>query len=190
MSGNQKQNVLLHGCCGPCITHPYQLLKKTYNVAVYFYNPNIHPKSEYDKRLHAVKDLADRWEFRLLVGQYDEEEWSAAIRGFENEPEGGKRCPVCYRLRMEATAKVASIHRMDIFGTTLTVSPHKKTDVVHEIGRACEHLYGVRYLEMDFKKEEGFKTSCLLSHQEGLYRQHFCGCLYSWPSSRSGEKND
>jgi len=177
-----KPKLLLHGCCGPCITHPFQMLQDKYDVTIYFYNPNIHPKSEYERRLQAVKDLSQRWDFPLLVGPYDVEQWFKAVRRLENEPEGGKRCGVCYRFRMEKTAEVAAVKNFNLFGITLTVSPHKKADLIHTIGQACESRFGVSYLDVDFKKKDGFKISCLLSQKEGLYRQNYCGCVFSHPS--------
>jgi len=179
---NQKPTVLLHGCCGPCVTHPYQLLQKEYAVTIYFYNPNIHPRKEYEKRFQAVKDLSERWGYSLLIGPYEVKEWISKIRGFEEEPEGGERCRICYRMRLEKTAQAASSRGFDFFGTTLTVSPHKKANVIHEIGEKYESQFDVRYLEADFKKKDGFKLSCSLSRQEGLYRQHYCGCLFSQSS--------
>jgi predicted adenine nucleotide alpha hydrolase (AANH) superfamily ATPase len=185
-----KPGLLLHGCCAPCITAPLIRLISDYRVTVFFYNPNIHPDAEYRKRLEEVERLSKEWDFPLIEGRYDPETWEERTVGLENEPEGGARCLVCFRMRMEETCRAARELGMDTWTTTLTVSPHKPAAVIHRIGRALGEEAGVPFLEADFKKKDGFKISCELSRRENLYRQNYCGCRYSMRGSKGGDRGD
>lgn len=179
MAEGSKPAFLLHCCCAPCSTHPIRMLQQTYAVTAFFYNPNIHPQDEYEKRQEEMEALARRWDVPLILGPYEIDDWFQAVKGYEEEPEGGARCAICYRMRMEKTARTAKDRGMGLFGTTLSVSPLKKVSLIHDIGKDIEAALGVIYHEADFKKQDGFKISCRLSREEGLYRQNYCGCVFS-----------
>ena len=155
-------------------------LKQYFDITLLYYNPNIQPRAEYDLRLeNQRKVLAAMPEVHILECAYDGEAYNAAVRGLEGEPEGGARCTVCFRLRLEETARLAAEGKFDYFCTTLTVSPHKDAARINTIGRALGEQYGVAWLPSDFKKREGYKQSITLSRELDLYRQDYCGCLYS-----------
>lgn len=174
-----KPACLLHACCAPCATHAWRALGQSHDVTVYFYNPNIHPEDEYRLRAQEIRELAGRWDFTVHEGPYDVSDWFEATRGLEDVPEGGARCVACYRMRLEATARQAVALGIHAITTTLTISPHKRADVIFPIGRDVARSHGLEFIEIDFKKKDGFKESCRLSREEGLYRQDYCGCVYS-----------
>ncbi len=176
---NRKPKLFLHACCASCITYPYTTLSPDYEVTVFFYNPNIHPQKEYNHRLESVKKLAEKWRFDLIIASYDTEKWFTAVKGLEECKEGGNRCLECFRLRLEKTAETAKERDFDFFATTLTISPLKDAEVINRIGISLEEKVGINYLRSNFKKRDGFKKSCQLSQQEDLYRQNYCGCVYS-----------
>lgn len=169
----------MHTCCGPCSTWSIELLRKEYDLTCYFFNPNIHPKEEYEKRLAETKRYCSAVCVDLVEGKYDVDIWELKTLGHENDPEGGERCRICYRLRLEETAKRAAEMGFDIFSTTLTISPHKDAAVINSIGENVARAVGVPFLSADLKKQNGFKKSVELSQQYGLYRQDFCGCRFS-----------
>jgi epoxyqueuosine reductase len=179
MNTPAAQKLLLHACCAPCATHPVRLLRERFDVVVFFDNPNIQPAGEYLSRLEEIRRLAAGWEFPLLEGTNDGDAWLAAVSGHEEEPEGGDRCTICYRFRLERTARRAKASGMDCFASTLSISPHKKAEVINRIGRETGDSEGILFIDADFKKKDGFKTSCDLSRMEGLYRQDYCGCIFS-----------
>lgn len=156
-----------------------KLLRQDYEVAGLFYNPNIEPHQEYELRRGEVVRLARRYRMPLYEGEYDPESWRRMVSGLEAEPEGGKRCEVCFRARLERTARFAKVGGYDCFTTTLTISPHKRADTVNQIGIALAQNYGIKFLAADFKQQDGFKRSVEFSRRMGLYRQDYCGCLYS-----------
>ena len=162
-----------------------EYLTRYFRVTVLYYNPNIQPRSEYDRRLYwqreLIRQLPTPEPVELLACDYDGQRYIDAVRGLEREPEGGARCTVCFRLRLEETARQARAHGFNYFGTTLAVSPHKDAQRLNAIGAELAQQYGVRWLPSDFKKREGYKRSIELSKQYGLYRQEYCGCLYSKP---------
>ena len=175
-----KPRLLLQSCCGPCSTYVLSYLKQYFDITLLYYNPYIQPRAEYDLRLeNQRKVLAAMPEVHILECAYDGEAYNAAVRGLEGEPEGGARCTVCFRLRLEETARLAAEGKFDYFCTTLTVSPHKDAARINTIGRALGEQYGVAWLPSDFKKREGYKQSITLSRELDLYRQDYCGCLYS-----------
>lgn len=175
-----KPRLLLQSCCGPCSTYVLSYLKQYFDITLLYYNPNIQPRAEYDLRLeNQRKVLAAMPEVHILECAYDGEAYNAAVRGLEGEPEGGVRCTVCFRLRLEETARLAAEGKFDYFCTTLTVSPHKDAARINTIGRELGEQYGVAWLPSDFKKREGYKQSITLSRELDLYRQDYCGCLYS-----------
>jgi predicted adenine nucleotide alpha hydrolase (AANH) superfamily ATPase len=173
--------ILLNVCCAPDATHTINALRETgYEPAAFFYNPNIHPRSEYYKRVEDMKKLAKETNVENINDvTYDVEEWFRMCGPYAKEPERGKRCEVCFRMRMEKTAQKAKELGFEIFATTLTISPHKDHNLINALGAAAAQKYGVKYLESNFKKQEGFKKSLVLSKKYGLYRQDYCGCSYS-----------
>ncbi len=175
-----KPRLLLQGCCGPCSSYVLEYLTQYFDVTLLYYNPNIRPEAEYDRRLSALKELLARMPegaaVKLVEPGWRGGEFTEAIRGLESEPEGGARCPVCFRLRLEETARLAAGGGYDYFGTTLTVSPHKNAPMLNAIGEALAERYGVRWLPSDFKKRNGYLRSIQLSKQYGIYRQEYCGC--------------
>ena len=179
----ERPRLLLQSCCGPCSSYVLEALTPYFRVTVLYYNPNIQPRAEYDLRLEnqrkIIAALPTPSAVDILECDYDGEKYDAAVKGLESEPEGGARCTVCFRLRLEETAKRASELGYDWFCTTLTVSPHKDAERLNQIGKALGERYGVPFLPSDFKKREGYKRSIQLSKEYELYRQDYCGCLYS-----------
>ena len=180
---NEKPKLLLHVCCAPCSSYVLEYLNKYFNISVFYYNPNISTKDEYDKRYNEeqrfVKEYPFENEIKVINGKYDNEKYEKLIDGFQDEKEGGARCFKCYRLRLEESAKYAKENNYDYFTTTLTISPYKNSKVLNEIGNELSQLYGIKYLYSDFKKRNGYKRSIELSHKYNLYRQDYCGCKYS-----------
>ena len=175
--------LLLHSCCGPCSSYVLEYLSVYFNITVLYYNPNIWPTEEFFKRADTQRQLVSGKSFktpvRLVIPDYNPEEFGAAAAGLGTEPEGGKRCLVCFKLRLEEAAIYARENGFDWFTTTLSVSPHKDAEALNNIGRELEEKYGVKYLYADFKKRNGYKRSVELSKEYGLYRQDYCGCRYS-----------
>jgi predicted adenine nucleotide alpha hydrolase (AANH) superfamily ATPase len=161
------------------------LLSETYDVTGYFYNPNIHPESEYLSRLAETERHCNCCNVPLLPSIYRPRDWHAAARGYEAEPERGSRCAICFRLRLEETARTAAIHRFDCIATTLTISPHKDADLINRIGMEAGKRRHLRFHEADFKKGNGYGKSCRLSRALGLYRQSYCGCIFSKNMTRA-----
>ena len=179
---NIKPNLLLHVCCAPCSSYVLEYLYGIFNITVYFYNPNIYPKSEYDFRLEELKRLVFELGYddvKIVAENYDNGEFESAIRGFENEPEGGGRCRKCFYLRLNKTFLYAKNNNFDYVTTTLSISPHKNAQLLNEIGKELSKENGVKYLYSDFKKKNGYKRSTELSKIYNLYRQNYCGCKYS-----------
>ncbi len=174
-----KPFLLLHLCCGPCATHAVESLAPSYRTVGFFYNPNIHPRDEFYRRLEAASAVCRASGIPLWAPLYDPSPWFQAIRGTEREPEGGARCRLCFSLRLEATARIASKASFDLFATTLTTSPHKDAGAIHETGAHWARACGVGYLSADFKKRDGYRRSVELSRKLGLYRQRYCGCCFS-----------
>lgn len=175
----EKPRILLHICCAPDATSVYERLKDSFDITGFFYNPQIEPYDEYEKRLAEVVKVAKFLGFELTQGSYDLDGWMEAVKGLDKEPEKGKRCEVCYLYRLEETARLAASRGFDCFTTTLSVSPYKSFEWLRDIGQALEKKYGVRFLAEDFKKADGFKRSLELSVELDLYRQDYCGCLPS-----------
>jgi hypothetical protein len=169
--------VLLHICCGVCAAGVAErLTQEGHEVYGFFYNPNIHPREEYERRLEIARKVARQLGFPLEVGPYVPEEWFQETASLENEPEGGRRCEVCFRLRLKKAYLYLTDSGLDTFTTTLTISPRKSANVINKIG---QEIGGEKFLVRDFKKKEGYKRSMELAKQWQLYRQHYCGCLYS-----------
>ena len=173
------KKMLMHVCCANCVLHPYETLKNNFDVTLYFYNPNIHPDTEYDTRLNFAKHVAEKYRLTLIEGPCDKKNWINATYDYRDGPEGAKRCEVCFNMRLEKTAIFALRNGYDIFATTLSVSPHKNSKIINNAGKLFSVKYGVEFFEADFKKQDGFKKTMLLSKELDLYRQNYCGCVYS-----------
>lgn len=184
--------LLLHSCCAPCSSYVLEYLSEYFSITVFYYNPNIFPESEYTKRIleqqTLISDMNAKHEISFLAGNYDREKFYELAKGLEYLKEGGERCFRCYRLRLEEAAKVAKEGEFDYFTTTLSISPLKNAERLNEIGMEIGKLYGVSYLQSDFKKKNGYKRSIELSKEFGLYRQDYCGCEFSM-RDRNREKN-
>ena len=184
---NQKEGkvprLFLHACCAPCSSYVLEYLSRFFSITVFFYNPNIAPKEEYEKRVEEIRRLIHEMEFvhpvSLVEGEYKPEDFYAMAKGLEDVPEGGERCFKCYRLRMEEAARLAREGSYDYFTTTLSISPLKNAGKINEIGEELSRIYEVEHLPSDFKKKNGYKRSIELSHEYGLYRQNYCGCVFS-----------
>lgn len=176
---DDHNKLLLHSCCGPCSSSVIERLRDYFDITVIYYNPNIEPKEEYEKRKSEQLRLLNELGIKFMDIDYLNNEYHEKVKGYENEPENGLRCPLCFELRLDKTASKAKENNFDYFGTTLTVSPHKNSKIINEIGLKLEEKYGVKFLLSDFKKEDGYKRSIELSKKYDLYRQDYCGCLYS-----------
>lgn len=192
--GDSKPGILLHSCCGPCSSSVLELLSKYFDVTVLWYNPNLYPEAEYDKRLETQKQLIDAIaqdgvQAKLLVEPWRSEDYFSRIKGLENEPEEGKRCLECFKIRLDETARIASERGFEWFCTTLTVSSRKDAVAINAIGREAEAKYGVKWLPSEFKKREGNHRSIILSEKYGLYRQEYCGCVFSLANREKHDEN-
>lgn len=176
---DSKKTILLHSCCGPCSSAVLEKLNNYFDITVLYYNPNIEPIDEYIKRKNVQIQLLNKLNIKYMEIDYLNNEYHNKVIGYENEPENGLRCHICYKLRLEKTAYLAKENNFDYFGTTLTVSPYKNSKVINQIGKELENIYNIKYLLSDFKKEDGYKRSIELSKEYDLYRQNYCGCLYS-----------
>lgn len=175
-----NSSVMLHICCAPCATAAVEKLKEDkYNITGFFYNPNIYPEKEYDKRLSNLSIFAQKISLRVLQSIYAPKKWQKQVEDMEMFEEGGKRCEKCFRIRLEETAIKAKQEGMQAFTTTLTVSPHKSEKLINSIGTEIGERYGIEFLRYDFKKQDGFKRSIILSKTYNLYRQNYCGCSFS-----------
>jgi hypothetical protein len=174
-----KPKLLLHICCVGCGVYVSQILKQDYDVRLFFYNPNIWPAAEYEKRLKETKKIAEGFKLELIAGEYDHDKWLEAVRGYENDPERGERCLVCYKFRLDAAAIMAKKLNCSYLTTTLTTSPHKNAVAINEIGAQAAAVSGIKFINQDFKKQDGFKKSSAMSRELGLYRQNYCGCEFS-----------
>ncbi len=186
-TGLGKPSLLLHSCCGPCSTSCIERLAPDYDITVFFYNPNITAEEEYKKRKENQIKFIKRYnenpdipyKVNFMEGDYDSSRFIKLCCPYADEPEGGKRCGICFDMRLEKTAQIAALMNFDTFTTTLTVSPHKDYKVISQIGKRYADIYKVGFLDMDFKKKDGFKRSTQLAKEYELYRQDFCGCEYS-----------
>lgn len=179
----ETPTLLLHSCCAPCSSYVLEYLSRYFYITIFYYNPNIDTRTEFDRRVNEQKRLIQEMpmahEVKFIKGAYDSERFYKMAQGLEDIPEGGERCFKCYRLRLEEAAKEAKKRGFDYFTTTLSISPLKNAQVLNEIGKELSEKYGVKYLYSDFKKKEGYKRSCDLSKEYGLYRQDYCGCEFS-----------
>jgi predicted adenine nucleotide alpha hydrolase (AANH) superfamily ATPase len=177
-------HLLLHACCAPCSSYVLEYLAQYMQITVFFYNPNITRPEEYRKRVEEekrlIRELPAKYPVAFLEGSYEPEQFFEAVKGLEKEPEGGKRCEVCFKLRLEEAARIAAENGgFDFFTTSLTISPLKNADLLNEVGEAAGEKYGIPFLPSDFKKKNGYKRSIELSREYDLYRQDYCGCIFS-----------
>ena len=173
------KKMLLHSCCGTCSTQVIDVLKNLYDLTIFYSNSNIFPQEEYEKRLQEQKRYAKIVGIEVVDDVYDEDEYLNFVKGLEEEKEGGLRCRACFEFRLKKTAKYARENGFDVFSTTLTVSPHKNSKVVNEVGRKIAKEENIEFFEGDFKKQDGYKKSIEFSKKYNLYRQNYCGCRFS-----------
>lgn len=181
--GQKTPRVLLHSCCGPCSSSVLEYITQYFDVTLLWYNPNLYPKEEFDRRFKTQVELIEKMgladKVDILAEPWKSEDYYRRIKGLENEPEGGKRCAECFRLRLLETARLAKHYGYDYFCTTLTLSRHKDAVLINSIGEEIARATGVSWLPSDFKKRNGENRSIELSEQYGLYRQLYCGCEFS-----------
>jgi len=181
--GKKAPKLLLHSCCAPCSSYVLEYLSQYFEITVLYYNPNIYPDEEYEKRVAEQKQFIRQMPcvhpIDFVEGVFEKELFYELVKGYESCPEGQERCAICYRMRLEAAAKLAAKRNMDYFCTTLSISPLKNAKVLNEIGEELSKTYGVPWLPSDFKKKNGYQRSTEISRQYGLYRQDYCGCVFS-----------
>ena len=182
-NGSNAPTLLLHACCAPCSSACLERLGNYFKITILYYNPNITSSLEYNKRLSEIKrfikEFKVKYPIEIIDAKYDPENFIKMTKGMEDLPERSERCYKCYEMRLKETLKVAEENNFDYFATTLTLSPYKKADWLNEIGERISKDSKVRYLYSDFKKKNGYKESIILSHKYNLYRQNYCGCMYS-----------
>ena len=175
--------LMLHSCCAPCSSYCLEYLSNYFKITVFYYNPNIYPEEEYTKRVEEqrrfIEKLPAKHKIEFVEGVFEKERFYEIVKGYENCKEGGERCFLCYELRLAETAKIAKQMGMDYFTTTLSISPLKNSDKLNEIGEKVGLQYGIAHLSSDFKKKNGYKRSVELSNEYEMYRQYYCGCVYS-----------
>jgi predicted adenine nucleotide alpha hydrolase (AANH) superfamily ATPase len=190
----KKPSLLLHICCAPCSSYVLEYLSEHFEITLFFYNPNITSEKEYNYRIDEAKRLISEMPLSgkvdFIHGRYDISEFFSVAKGFENEPEGGERCFRCYELRLRETADFAKKNDFDYFTTTLSISPYKNAEKLNSIGKSLSEEYGVKYLFSDFKKKNGYKRSIELSQKYNLYRQDYCGCIYSEAEMKRRKMNE
>jgi len=175
--------LLIHSCCAPCSSYVLEYLAQYFAITIFYYNPNIYPEEEYMKRVKEQEKLISlmplKYPVSFIEGEYEPKKYFNLVKGHEKDPEGGERCFICYRMRLEEAARIAKEGGFDYFTTTLTISPLKNADKLNEIVQEVAALYGVSFLPSDFKKKGGYQRSIVLSREYGLYRQDYCGCIFS-----------
>lgn len=190
----QVPSLLLHSCCGPCSSYCIEYLSQFFSITVFYYNPNIYPDEEYYHRVKEqqrfINEFPAKHKVSFIEGDYDTDRFYEMAKGLENEPEKGGRCHKCYYLRLRRTAEVALEKGFDFFTTTLTISPMKDSQILNEIGFSIAEELGARWLPSDFKKKEGYKRSTELSREYNMYRQDYCGCVYSYRDRQQQKANE
>lgn len=174
-----KPKILIHICCATCGLDPYFQLSEKLDITFFYYNPNIHPENEYKKRLAALKTVSRKFSIPIIVGSYEQKKWLELAHHHKEEPEGGIRCQICFRIRLEKCAGTAKRKGFELFGTTLTISPHKDHKLINSIGLSIAKQKKIGFFTANLKKKNGFKRTMELSRSFGLYRQNYCGCIYS-----------
>ena len=194
MSAGAVPTLALHSCCGPCSSYVLEYLSQYFRITVFYYNPNIYPEEEYRIRAREQQAFIARFPAKhpisFVEGEFDTDLFYETVRGLEKEPEGGKRCEACFRLRLEETVKLAKRMGADYFTTTLTISPMKNAALLNEIGQKLGEKYGVKWLFSDFKKKGGYQRSVELSREYGMYRQDYCGCVFSMEERRQAKSGN
>lgn len=184
-----KKTLLLHSCCGPCSSAVLERLYEEYKITIYYYNPNIYPESEYRHRVETQKKIIASLPFgneiSMVEGQWDQGMFDEIAKGYEECPEGGDRCKLCFEMRLSGAAKYAKENSFDFFTTTLSISPHKNSALLNEIGGRLSIEHDIPWLHSDFKKKDGYLRSIQLSKEYSLYRQDYCGCKYSLRDTKS-----
>jgi len=182
-NGNKTPKLLLHACCAPCSSYVLEYLSKYFEITIYYYNPNIYPETEYQRRMNELKKFISNYKsinkINLIEEKYDTDDYYKAVKGYEKLGERSERCYKCYEFRMRNACKYAKENNFDYFTTTLSISPYKNSNWINEIGSILEKEHDIKYLYADFKKKNGYKRSLELSKEYGLYRQDYCGCVYS-----------
>jgi predicted adenine nucleotide alpha hydrolase (AANH) superfamily ATPase len=173
------KRLLLHICCAPCALYVYEKLKKEYEVTGFFYNPNIHPRKEYEFRKNELKKVAKIFDWDIVYSDYDIKGWFSTIRGYEKEPERGKRCSICFNFRLRKTFEYAKKNKFDIITATLSISPHKITDQINKEGFSLADEFGIEFLGESFKKKNGYNIGRKMGREIGVKSQDYCGCTYS-----------
>ena len=174
------KKIVLHACCAPCASYPIRkLAEDNYKPVVFFYNPNIYPENEYLIRKDELKKYCESLDIEFFEGEYETNKYYEAIKGYETEPEKGARCTVCFNLRLYKTALFALQNNIDCFTTTLTVSPHKNSAQIFAVAKEIQEKTGVKFIEYDFKKKDGFKISRQIAKDNNMYAQNYCGCKFS-----------
>jgi len=174
-----NSKLLLHACCAPCSIYILEQLAHDYDLTIFFYDPNIHPRQEYNLRRDELKNYAKKIGIKFEEGEYESKIWFDKVKGLENEPERGKRCDLCFDLRLSKTAAKAKMENYDAFATVLSISPHKDYQKISSIGQKLAAQHQIDFLDRDWKKKDGFKITSKMSKDEGFYRQDYCGCVYS-----------
>ena len=174
------KKIVLHACCAPCASYPIiKLIEDDFKPVVFFYNPNIFPLEEYEIRRNELEKYCSKLNVEFFEEQYSENDFLDIIKGLENEAEKGKRCSICFNLRLQKTAEFAHVNNIDYFTTTLTISPHKNSEQIFEEGRKIAQKTGVEFIEYNFKKQDGFKISRQIARENNMYAQTYCGCRFS-----------
>ena len=180
---DKPKRILLHSCCAPCSSHVITFLTQYFDITILYYNPNISPKEEYLKRkeeqIRLINNIEHTNKIDIIDCDYDNNIYKEKIKGYEKCPERGARCTICFKLRLEKTAKIAKENNFEYFCSTLSVSPYKNAKLINQIGEELANKYKIKWLYSDFKKADGYKKSIELSKKYNLYRQDYCGCIYS-----------
>lgn len=175
----RQPRLLLHICCAGCGVYVSKLLKQNFEVILFFYNPNIWPREENNKRLEEAARVAKNFKLKIIKGESEHGKWLELVKGHEGDQERGGRCLICYRCRLEETARQALGYKCGYFSTTMTTSPHKEAVAINKIGQELAADFEIKFLSQDFKQQDGFKKSSAMSRELGLYRQNYCGCEFS-----------
>lgn len=185
-----RPQLLLHSCCAPCSSHTIDFLSRYFHISIFYSNDNIYPREEYLYRLDEQKSFIEKYNdsIRLLYDDYNSKDYYRAIKGVDTSKEGGERCYQCYRMRLEKTAQKAKELHFDFFSTTLSISPYKNANWLNDMGFELQEKYQVSYLYSNFKKNDGYKKSIKISQNYNLYRQDYCGCVFSLKESQQRKK--
>ncbi len=174
-----KKKLLLHVCCAPCLVGMVDELLSEYDLTVYFYNPNIHPQAEYKHRLQEVKRFCQLKNIKLIIGEYNIKKWFSLVVNYKHEPEGGQRCQICFKMRLEQTAKYAQANGFQYFASTLTSGRNKKAELINNFGKILAEKYNLKFLTEDWKKKGRQEKGIKICKELNIYRQNYCGCVYS-----------